>query len=111
MPFNKLLCVQGGDALKFLWIRLFLYFVFFISPVLTRYSCSSSGGAGSYVAAECYIDIPLMYSYANLVTGFLMLNFYTAFIPLLVYICVIPFLIEIIISLCKKHLVKSHITS
>ena len=87
--------------MKYIIIRLSLYFIFFIFPVIAWNSCTFPGG-GTYSAAECIVDIQIVYGLANLFAGFMMLNVFTGYIPLLVYALVLPITFEIMIGICKK---------
>jgi hypothetical protein len=98
------LCImfKVSSLLKLVFIRAVLYFIFFVSPILASYNCTSSGAGGSYTASECFIDIPFLYDYADLITAFWMLNFFAGFIPLIIYIIALPIVIEITMSVFNK---------
>ena len=81
------------------YIRLFLWALFFLLPVLVMQNCSG-WNEGSMKVLACKVNFPLSKELASLVYAFLLTASFSAGVTLLIYIAVVEIWIRFVIYFC-----------
>jgi hypothetical protein len=69
-------------------IKLFIYFIGFVMPILGILNCKGFN-EGSMEVTHCFIDSNIIRSYANFYNGWLGISSFFLFIPIIIYIIVV----------------------
>lgn len=93
--------IMGKKAL----LRVTLYFLFFLLPILGMSNCSGWSSRDMEVAS-CAIDFGLARSYANLYYDFVFISAFLIFVPVLVYIVLAIAACEILVWITSRFLLK-----
>lgn len=89
------------DNKKIKIIRLTIYSLAFLLPLLAMQNCSG-WNEGSMEVSTCMVDISILREFASFCYNILLISAFLAFIPLILYVLIVFGITELFVFILKK---------